>query len=92
MDGDAIYFDGVGWIGQYYSYIDTFWAKGMAYFLRDLYFQELETLLEADSTSKDVRQLVEKTNRLNKRILEFEANKEFFLNQEQCALHGCNRG
>tara|TARA_Y100000748_G_C15288474_1_gene407398 strand:+ start:107 stop:385 length:279 start_codon:yes stop_codon:yes gene_type:complete len=92
MEGDAIYFDGVGWIGQYYSYIDTFWDKGIAYFLCNVYFQELETLLETDSTSIDVKEAVERINRLNKRILEFEANREFFLKREQDALHGCNRG
>jgi len=92
MEGDVIYIDGVGPIGQYYSYLDTFWAKGTAYFLRDIYSEELESLLEAGKTSKEVKQLVERINLLNKRISEFEANRELFLEQERQACHGLNKG
>ncbi len=92
MEGDVIYMDGVGPIGQYYSYLDTFWAKGIAYFLRKCYSEELESLLEVGGETKQVRQLVERINHLNKRISEFEANRELFLNRERQANHGLNKG
>lgn len=92
MEDDVIYIDGVGPIGQYYSYLDTFWAKGIAYFLRKRYSEELESLLEVGGKSKQVRQLVERINHLNKRISEFEANRELFLSRERRATNGLNKG
>ena len=92
MEGDVIYIDGVGPIGQYYSYLDTFWAKGIAYFLRKCYTEELASLLEVGGKSNQVRQLVERINHLNKRISEFEANREFFLSRERQATNGLNKG
>lgn len=88
----VIFIPGIGHIGQYYSYLDTFWDKGVAYFLRDMYFRELESLLEDGATSKDVKKLVEKINLLNKRIREFEANSELFLTEEAKRNAGLSKG
>lgn len=35
VDGEALWVEGVGCLGQYHSYLDTFWEKGVAYFIRD---------------------------------------------------------
>ena len=37
----AIYANGVGWLDQYGSYVDTFWEKGVQFFLRDYYVSEI---------------------------------------------------
>jgi hypothetical protein len=37
---DAIWIDGIGWIGQYYNYIDQKWEKGLPFFVRDYYLTE----------------------------------------------------
>ena len=82
MDDPVIFIPGIGHIGQYYSYLDTFWGKGVAYFLRDTYLRELESLLEYGATRKLTEDLVERINLLNKRITEFEANRGLFLTEE----------
>ena len=43
---DAIWVEGIGWIGQYYNYIDQKWEKGLPFFVRDYYLaHSLETHL-----------------------------------------------
>lgn len=81
-DDQVIFVPGIGHIGQYYSYMDTFWGKGVAYFLRDTYLRELESLLGHGATRKKTEDLVERINLLNKRITEFEANRDLFLAEE----------
>lgn len=71
-EGEAIYVEGVGHIGQYYSYIDCLWEKGVPYFIRDYYFNEIQMRLEAGSRPKDVRSLVAKLNALNSDIVAYE--------------------
>ena len=41
-EGDALWVEGVGWLGQYHSYLDTIWEKGLPYFVRDYYRNELQ--------------------------------------------------
>eukprot|EP00961_Rhodomonas_salina_P110710 1489641-Rhodomonas_salina.4 len=56
-DDEAIYVEGIGYIGQYHSYIDCLWEKGMPYFIRDDYCYEIQMRIEAGSEPKDVRPL-----------------------------------
>lgn len=35
---EAIYVDGIGYIAQYHSYVDQFWEKNIAYFVRDCFY------------------------------------------------------
>lgn len=37
----ALYIDGIGALDQYGSYVETFWEKGVCYFLRDYYLSRL---------------------------------------------------
>ena len=37
---DAIWVEGIGWIGQHYNYIDQKWEKGIPFFVRDYYLAE----------------------------------------------------
>ena len=67
----AVFVHGIGWIAQYDSYLNTFWEKGVGYFLRDVKFAELQTLLDdtAQSSkhrSRRIRKLVADLNVLNR--------------------------
>eukprot|EP00966_Prymnesium_polylepis_P068391 1588747-Prymnesium_polylepis.1 len=70
-EGEAIYVEGIGYIGQYHSYIDL-WEKGLPCFVRDDYYNEIQMRLEAGSKPKDVRPLVAELNALNSDIVEYE--------------------
>ena len=72
MPNEALWVEGVGFLGQYHSYLDTLWEKGLPYFVRDYYFNELQTKLEEGVTSKSLRLLVNKINMLNSKILAYE--------------------
>ena len=71
-DDEAIYVEGIGYIGQYHSYIDCLWEKGMPYFIRDDYCYEIQMRIEAGSEPKDVRPLVAELNALNSNIVAYE--------------------
>lgn len=71
-EGEAIYVEGIGHIGQYHSYIDCLWEKGIPYFVRDYYFNEIRIRLDAGARAKDVRALVTKLNTLNSDIIAYE--------------------
>ena len=72
MEGEALWVEGVGWLGQYHSYLDTLWEKGVPYFCRDYYFNELQMRLDKGETSKRVRTLVASINHLNSKIRAYE--------------------
>ena len=38
----AIFVDGIGALDQYGSYIDSFYSKGIIYYVRDYYWQRLQ--------------------------------------------------
>ena len=61
VEGDAIYVDGIGHIGQYYSYLNCRWEKGLPYFVRDCYTTDKN--LKADSAL---------LNQLNSDIIAYE--------------------
>ena len=42
VEGEALFVEGVGWLGQHHSYLDLLWEKGLPYFVRDYYLQELQ--------------------------------------------------
>ena len=74
-----MYADGVGWLATYDNYYDRFFSHGVIYFLRDSYFRELQTLLDEGATSKQVRGLVQRIQRLQHRIAQFEEAPHLFL-------------
>jgi hypothetical protein len=73
MEGEALWIEGVGPIGQYYSYFETLWEKGIPYFIRDVYFAELEEKQAQGARSRDIRELVNRINLLNSKIRVYEA-------------------
>lgn len=82
--GDAIFYEGIGYIGQYHSYVDTFWGKGICYFLRDSYYRELAI--------NDTQQLRRRISSLQNCIAAFEACPDHFLAAELRARHGLDKG
>lgn len=64
----ALFVDEIGYIDQYGSYIESFWEKGVVYFVRDYYYNEVLRLVD----TTDVRPLVLRLNRLNSDIREWE--------------------
>ena len=79
-EGDALYVEGVGLIGQYHSWLDTLWQKGLPYFIRDVKFKELESLLaytECERMSLSARKkrisiLTSEVQQLNSKIRAWE--------------------
>ena len=67
----ALHVPGLGDIDQYGSYVDSFWSKGVAYFLRDSYIHQIESLMDTPALA---RPLIDRLNRLNSDILEWEQN------------------
>jgi len=55
MEGEALWIEGIGWLGQYYNYYDTLWEKGVPYFCRDYYLNQLEAALESGVCHKELR-------------------------------------
>ena len=47
---EALFVDGVGWLGQYHSYLDNMWEKGTLYFVRD-YYMDLLAVRQAEVQS-----------------------------------------
>ena len=92
MSNEAIYVEGIGYIGQYNSYLDTFWSKGIAYYLIDQFNKDLESLLEQNASSNEIRQLVKRINDLNRVIADFEKDKLKFLTKEEQDKHGLFKG
>ena len=41
VDGQALLVPGIGWIAQYHNYATQYHEKGIAYFIRDVWSQEL---------------------------------------------------
>ena len=72
MEGEALWVKGVGCIGQYHSYLETLWEKGVPYFCRDYYFQELQQKLDEKIPHKQLQDLIQKINLLNSKILAYE--------------------
>lgn len=75
-EDDAIWIQGIGGIAQYHSYYDTLWEKNVIYFVRDYYFNELQSELEKGVRHKAVRQLIYNVNLLNSKILAHENAKD----------------
>lgn len=73
-DQQAMYVEGVGYLDQYGSYMDTLWSKGVVYFLRDSLLRDVEFKLEAGYSPKSVRPLVHRLNALNSDIKGWEQN------------------
>ena len=65
----ALYVDGIGHLDQYGSYVDTLWEKGVVYFVRDYYVNEIQRRVD---TGENVRPLVARLNKLNSDITEWE--------------------
>jgi len=72
MEGEALWVEGVGWLGQYHSYLDTLWEKGVPYFVRDYYFNQLQMRLNEGASAKDLKRLVASINLLNSKIRAYE--------------------
>ena len=72
MEGEALWVEGVGWLGQYHSYLDTLWEKGVPYFCRDCYFNELQDKLEQGVPHKKLKGLISRINLLNSKITAHE--------------------
>ena len=72
MGNEALWVEGVGWLGQYHSYLDTLWEKGLPYFVRDYYLNELQTRKHA---AKELRTLVQNINLLNSKIAVYECQQ-----------------
>ena len=66
VPGEALHIDGVGMIGQYHSYLDTLWEKGIPYFVRDVYLNEFYL------KEKEIQDLLKRINFLNSKIQEYE--------------------
>ena len=66
--------EGVGWLDEYGSYMDTIWEKGIVYFLRDSLQRDIEMQLESGVDASRVRPLVEKLGRLNSELSVWESN------------------
>lgn len=60
-EGEALWVEGVGWLGQYHSYLDALWEKGLPYFVRDYYLLKPQT-----------DELVAKIKYLNSKIHAYE--------------------
>lgn len=51
--GEAMWIEGIGWLGQHHSYLNEFWEKGVLYFVRDYYIHVLhDTSYTAELNSK----------------------------------------
>lgn len=73
MTGEnAIYVEGIGHIGQYLNYMDCLWEKGIIYFVRDYYCNEIELKLSAGISAANVRPLINAFNTLNSNIVAYE--------------------
>lgn len=70
----SLFVDGIGYLDQYGSYVDTFWEKGVVYFVRDYFFNEVQRLLHSGAEAKDLRPLVYRLNTLNSEIEKWEQN------------------
>ena len=68
----AMYVEGIGHLDQYGSYLNSFWEKGVVYFVRDYYYAEIQRQLDKGVSPQEVRPLVERLNALNSDILEWE--------------------
>ena len=71
-DERALYVDGIGHLDQYGSYVDSFWEKGVVYFVRDYYASEVEVQLERGVPLVDVRPLIDRLTALNSDIHKWE--------------------
>ena len=70
VPGEALWIDGVGAIGQHFSYLETAWEKGVPYFVRDVYFAELEAKQARGACARDI---ADKLKDLNSKICAYEA-------------------
>jgi len=68
MEGDAIHIEGVGIIGQHFSYLNTCWEKGVPYFVRDVYIKELESKILAICSRNEIENVLNRIYSLNSNI------------------------
>ena len=73
-EDQALYVDGLGYLDQYGSYVDTLWEKGVVYFLRDYLLNTVETELEKGTRARDLRPLIERLNALNSDLAVWESH------------------
>ena len=71
-DERALYVDEIGHLDQYGSYVDSFWEKGVAYFVRDYYAREVEVQLDRGVPLVEVRPLIDRLAALNSDIQKWE--------------------
>jgi hypothetical protein len=72
VEGEAIYVEGIGHIGQYLNYLDCLWEKGVPYFVRDYYVSEIALQTGPGHNAEDASSLISKVNRLNSDIVSYE--------------------
>ena len=70
MEGDSLYIDGVGAIAQHHSYYDQSWEKGLPYFVRDVYFDEL--FERRNASARDIQNSLCNLQTINSKICLYE--------------------
>lgn len=91
-EGDALHVEGVGWLGQYHSYLDKLWEHALPYFVRDIYSYDLQKLLDAGNALD--HRLVCSINTLNSKIRAHErnvANQPLATSSPAAANTSCDR-
>lgn len=78
-DTDALWVEGIGHIAQYHCYCDMLYSHGVIYFLRDWLFKEIEIKIESGVSSRQLRPLTRRLNKLNSKIRVHE--------RSQCQSH-----
>lgn len=68
-DNPALYVHGIGFIDQYGAYVNCLWEKGVVYFVRDYYYQEVQRVCEQGGCA---RALVARLDALNSDIAVYE--------------------
>ena len=71
-EGDSIYVEGIGHIGQHNSYLDCLWSKGVVYFVRDCFLDDIKILKESGDKGERIASLVSQYNQLNSEIIAYE--------------------
>ena len=71
-----MYVDGIGHLDQYGSYLNSFWEKGVVYFVRDYYYAEIQRQLDAGISPQSLYPLIRRLNALNSDILVWENGQD----------------
>tara|TARA_B100000965_G_scaffold373858_1_gene364659 strand:- start:786 stop:1073 length:288 start_codon:yes stop_codon:yes gene_type:complete len=69
----SMHVEGVGELDEYGSYIATFWTKGVAYFIRDMYLSDIERHVARGEYAL-ARPLIARLEALNSDIRVWEQN------------------